>query len=48
MQYLTKYIAGTIDPIYPNPDYSKEIMHYNVTLDTDLEIQFKLENKEQL
>lgn len=42
MQYLTKYIAGTLDPIYDKKFYFEEAKNYNVTFDSDLEIQFKL------
>jgi hypothetical protein len=42
MQYLTKYIAGTLDPIYDQNVYFVEQRSYNVTFDTDLEIKFKL------
>jgi hypothetical protein len=42
MQYLTKYIAGTLDPIYDQRVYFEEQSIYNVTFDTDLEIKFKL------
>lgn len=42
MQYLTKYIAGTIDPIYDSKVYFDEERLYNVTFDSDLEIKFKL------
>ncbi len=42
MQYLTKYIAGTLDPIYDKTVYFEEERNYNVTFDSDLEIQFKL------
>jgi len=36
MQYLTKYIAGTIDPIYDSSTYFTEEYQYNVTFNSDL------------
>lgn len=45
MQYLTKFIAGTLEPIYDYKTYFDEVYHYNVTFNSDLDIQFKIENK---
>lgn len=45
MQYLTKFIAGTLEPIYDKETYFNEVYQYNVTFNSDLDIEFKLENK---
>lgn len=42
MQYLTKFIAGTLYPIYDKQTYFDEVYHYNVTFNSNLEIQFKI------
>ena len=36
MQYLTKYIAGTLDPIYDNKFYFDEEKNYNVAYNSDM------------
>ncbi len=42
MQYLSKYIAGSLVPIYDQKTYFDEIYKYNVTFNSDLDIKFKL------
>jgi len=36
MQSLTKFMAGTLDPIYSTTDYFDEVRNYNVTWETDV------------
>lgn len=36
MQYLTKFMAGTLDPLYDNQTYFQQMYNYNVQFNTDL------------
>lgn len=48
MQYLAKFIAGTLSPLYSKNQYFEQVFKYNVTFETELDVQFKVEGSEQL
>lgn len=42
MQYLTKFIAGTLVPLYNQSTYFNEVFNYKVTFDSTVDVQFKV------